>query len=93
MSTEPIRKLLNKWKVEKLTVEMAIGHLLQHADIKHESDEQAKQERRKIMRTLDEIQVTLKSLRHDVDSLIAHTSMPPTPPKRKRGRPRKNDGE
>ncbi|MDM8529311.1 hypothetical protein QUF58_14040 [Anaerolineales bacterium HSG24] len=91
MSTEPIKKLLNKWKVEDLTVEMAIGHLLQHAYIKHESDEQAKQERRKIMRNLDEIQVTLKSLRHDVDALIAHTKMPPTLPKQKRGRSKKDE--
>ncbi|MDM8520408.1 hypothetical protein QUF64_10200 [Anaerolineales bacterium HSG6] len=85
MSTEPIKQLLSKWKVADLTIEMAIGHLLQHVDMLHDTDHQANIQRHKMMVMLTEIQTSLKSLRHDVDSLIAHTGMPPVPPKRKRG--------
>ncbi|MDM8518562.1 hypothetical protein QUF64_00840 [Anaerolineales bacterium HSG6] len=41
MSTEPIKTLLSKWKVADLTIEMAIGHLLQHVDMLHDTDHQA----------------------------------------------------
>ncbi|MDM8526636.1 hypothetical protein QUF58_00375 [Anaerolineales bacterium HSG24] len=92
MSTEPIKKLLNKWQVEDLTIEMAIGHQLQHISMLHDTDRQANIQRHQMMVMLKEIQTTLKSLRHDVDALIAHTGMPPTPPKGKRG-PRKKDGD
>ena len=30
MSTYPIEKLLQLWRLEELTVEQVIGHLLQH---------------------------------------------------------------
>ena len=30
MSTYPIEKLLQMWRLEELTVEQIIGHLLQH---------------------------------------------------------------
>ncbi|MFZ4664632.1 MAG: hypothetical protein ACOYNY_47005 [Caldilineaceae bacterium] len=30
MSTYPLEKLLHLWRTEQLTVEQAIGHLLQH---------------------------------------------------------------
>jgi len=33
MSIEPIKKLLQKWTLEKLAVERAIGQLIQHVDM------------------------------------------------------------
>ncbi len=63
MGTMPPQKLLKKWKLEDLTLEMAIGHILQHLV--------------KILTTLAAINITLCNLRADVDSLIAHTGMKP----------------
>jgi len=88
MGTEPAKELLKKWKLHNLTVEMATGHTLQHLEMLHDTNQQATIQRQQIISSLKEIQTTLRSLRHDVDALIAHTSMPPSKPKR--GRPRKD---
>ena len=96
MGTEPAKELLKKWKLRSLTVEMATGHTLQHLVMLHEADKQANIQCLQIISALGEIETSVRSLRHDVDALIAHTSMPPPPPpppKPKRGRPRKNAGK
>lgn len=63
MGTMSPKELLKKWELEEITVEMAIGHILQHLV--------------KILATLETIKITLRQLRTDVDSLIAHTGMKP----------------
>lgn len=63
MGTVPPKELLKKWEREEITAEMAIGHILQHLIT--------------ILAVLEMIKVTLRKLRADVDSLIAHTGMPP----------------
>jgi hypothetical protein len=75
MGTEPIPDLLKKWTLEQLTVEMAIGHLLQHVKMLHDTDQEANRQRHQMTRLLTDIQVTLRSLRTDVDALIAHTGI------------------
>ena len=87
MGTIPPKKLLSQWKKETLTVEMAIGHLLQHLVLQNEVEQKMDIEHAQIMTTLKELQTSVRSLRTDVDRLIAHTNLPP--PKPKRGRPRK----
>jgi hypothetical protein len=63
MGTLPPQDLLKEWTLEKLTVEMATGHSLQNLV--------------KIQQTIDAIQIILRNLRTDVDSLITHTGMKP----------------
>jgi hypothetical protein len=70
MGTMPPQKLTKKWEREEITVEMAVGQILQHLV--------------KILTTLKTINITLYNLRADVDSLIAHTGMTPNPKGEKR---------
>ena len=70
MGTLPPQELLKEWTLEKITVEMATGHSLQNLV--------------QIQQTVDAIQTTLRKLRTDVDSLIAHTGMPLNPKGRKK---------
>jgi len=93
MGTYPIQDLLQKWEQATITIEMAIGHILQHLgqlwhDIKtiHTSHIQ-------LTNALNEIQHQQVLLKDELDRLLKHTGLPPihadSPPKRKRGRPRK----
>ncbi len=61
MSTVTPEELLKLWKLEKVTVEMAIGHTLQNLVKVHAAIE-----------TLD---TSLYGLRSDVDALMAHTGI------------------
>ncbi len=70
MGTMPPQELIKKWEREEITVEMAIGHILQHLA--------------KIQTVIDAINITLYNLRADVDSLIAHTGMIPNPKGKKK---------
>ena len=70
MGTLHPQDLLKEWTLEKLTVEMATGHTVQNLV--------------KIQQVIDTIQITLRNLRSDVDSLIAHTGMPPNPKGKKK---------
>ena len=70
MGTMPPQELTKKWEREEITVEMAIGHILQHLV--------------KILTTLKAINITLYNLRADVDSLIAHTGIRPNPKGKKK---------
>lgn len=63
MGTLSPQELLKKWEHEEITVEMVIGQMLQHLV--------------KIFAALEIIKTTLRKLRADVDSLIAHTGMKP----------------
>lgn len=65
MGTLPPSELLKKWRLKTMTVEMAVGHILQHLV--------------KIVTALSALNITLYNLRADVDSLIAHTGMSPDP--------------
>lgn len=65
MGTLPPKDLLREWTLEKLTIEMVTGHTLQNLV--------------KVQQAIDAIQITLRNLRADVDSLIAHTGMKPKP--------------
>lgn len=65
LSTVTPDKLLSMWAKEQLTLEMAAGHILQNLV--------------KIQTTIDALNITLYNLHADVDSLIAHTGMNPTP--------------
>lgn len=70
MGTMPPQDLLKKWEREEITVDMAIGHILQHLA--------------KIQTVIDAINITLYNLRATVDSLIAHTGMRPNPKGKKK---------
>jgi hypothetical protein len=63
MGTMPPQELLKKWQLEKVTVEMAIGHLIQSLV--------------KLYKTVEKLSISIYNLRADVDSLIAHTGMSP----------------
>ncbi|MDM8532745.1 hypothetical protein QUF63_16410 [Anaerolineales bacterium HSG25] len=87
MGTIPPQKLLSQWKQETLTVERAIGQMLQHQVLQDNLEQEVGSERRAMQSALHELQASVRSLRTDVDRLIAHTNLPPPSPKR--GRPRK----
>jgi hypothetical protein len=52
-----------QWEREELTMEMVVEHILPHLV--------------KLLAAVEAIKVTLRSLRADVDSLIAHTGINP----------------
>ena len=63
MGTVTPEELLKRWTLEKLPVEMAIGHILQNL--------------LKVQAATEANGVMLRQLRTDVDGLIAHTGMMP----------------
>ena len=65
MGTMPPQELLRKWEREEISLEMAIGHILQHLA--------------QIQTAIDAINLTLYNLRATVDSLIAQTGLRPNP--------------
>ncbi|NIP25669.1 MAG: hypothetical protein GWO38_18085 [Phycisphaerae bacterium] len=70
MGTIPPQELLKQWRLEKMSVDMTTGHILQNLV--------------KLQRAIDAINITLYNLRADVDSLIAHTKMKPNPKGKKK---------
>lgn len=70
MGTLSPRDLLREWTLEKLTIEMATGHTLQNLV--------------RLQQAIDAIQITLRHLHADVDSLIVHTGMRPNPKAKKK---------
>jgi hypothetical protein len=69
MGTLTPPELFRAWQREDLTAEMAIGQLIQTI--------------LKLETALTNLNLTLYQLRADVDSLIAHSGLPPTSPGRK----------
>jgi hypothetical protein len=63
VSTVTPEELLKLWKLEKVTVEMALGHIIQNLVKLHTSDEN--------------LETSLYELRGNVDDLIAHTGITP----------------
>jgi len=62
MGTIPPTELLDQWRIEALTVEMAIGHILQNQVRLYES--------------VEHLTHTLHKLRVDVDRLTRQISIP-----------------
>ncbi|MDM8532859.1 hypothetical protein QUF63_16980 [Anaerolineales bacterium HSG25] len=92
MGTIPVKELLKKWKQDDLTVEMAIGHILQHLVLLEQVDADATCNCRKLSTAIDTINLSRATLRDDVDRLLRHNDLKSSqdqPPRRKRGRPRK----
>ena len=63
MGTITPEELLKLWKLEKMPVEMAIGHILQNLV--------------NMRTTIESTDTTLYKLRADVDGLMAHTGTRP----------------
>ncbi len=61
MGTVSPAELLKLWALEQVTLEMAIGHLIQNQV--------------RLDKTIQAINLSNSNLRADVDSLIAHTKM------------------
>jgi len=96
MGTIPPPTLLQLWAVEDLTIEQAIGHLLQHlVIIRNELNaEQVAQPKLKIqidtaLAELQEIKARQQQLWADVDQLLQHANLSPAKLKRKSSRKRK----
>jgi hypothetical protein len=51
MSTYPIEKLLQLWRSEELTVEQAIGHLLQHQAALEAANHALQQQMQRVVRS------------------------------------------
>ena len=65
MSTYKFDKILTEYANERMSVEMTLGHALQHIG--------------KLYAQLNSLTQALHSLRADVDSLIVHTGLSPRP--------------
>ena len=63
MGTFPPDELLKMWQREDLTVDQAAGHIVQN--LVH------------LQARLEQFKDSLLKVRQDVDSLIAHTGLPP----------------
>jgi hypothetical protein len=74
MSTVTPDELLKLWKLEKVTVEMALGHIIQNLVKLHTNDEN--------------LETSLYELRGNVDDLIAHTGIEPRSRTRPRSKKR-----
>ncbi len=70
MGTMPPSELLKLWKLEHITVEMAVGHILQNLITLHT--------------TVEIFDASLCKLQGNVDDLIAHTEMKPRSKGRKK---------
>ena len=93
MSTEPIKKLLQKWTLEKLAVERAIGQLIQHADMLWDELTGLGQKLVQLAKSQIEAKQERDYMQAEIDRLLKHNKLKPLdrkqPLKRKRGRPRK----
>jgi len=96
MGIEPIKKLFKKWKLETATVEMAVGQLIQHADLLWKEITGIKLRFIKQDNRQAEIKREQLRMQAEIERLLKHNDLEPFPqdeqPKRKRGRPpiRKN---
>ncbi|MFN8490897.1 MAG: hypothetical protein U0350_25110 [Caldilineaceae bacterium] len=66
MSTYEFDKILTEYANERMSVEMTMGHALQHID--------------KLYAQITILTQALQSLRADVDSLITHAGLSPSSP-------------
>jgi uncharacterized small protein (DUF1192 family) len=95
MGTIPPQELLDKWTLNKLTVEQAAGHLLQHLVMLRNDLNDDRIERGKLRVKVDqalvelaELKARIRLLRVDVDRLLAQAGLSP---EKRRGRPPKKD--
>ena len=93
MSTERIKKLLQKWTLEKLTVERATGQLIQHVDMLWDEAKGLSLKLLQLVNVQTEAKQERAYMQAEIDRLLKHKELKPLdrtkPPKRRRGRPRK----
>jgi len=97
MGTSSPDELLKKWKVEDLTIQQAIGQLLQHLVMVRNELNDDQLERGKLKALIDQalaelqdVKAKQQQLRADVDKLLAQANLTPVIIKHKRrGRPPK----
>ena len=88
MSTYDYAKVMMDYANERMSVEMAMGHTLQHIGQLYTADTNAAAQQRELRAEINslteavntlrnELHQNLYSLRADVDKLINHTQMPP----------------
>ena len=94
MDAEPIKKLVQRWKLAELTVERATGQLIQHADLLWAEVKGLGQRLLQLGQTQTEAKQERQYMQAEIDRLLKHNQLEPLdrsePLKRKRGRPRKN---
>jgi len=83
MSAETLDKLWTQWKLQELDMERATGQMLQHLRRLDVDNEAEKLDLLKLANAVTAINITLASLRDDVDALIAHTKMSPRKTKKR----------
>jgi len=74
METIPAPKLLQQWKLENLTIELAIDHILHHLVLLYEANQAKNCDCNKIETALTAININLAELRDELDrsSKIQH---------------------
>lgn len=94
MGTMPAKELLKLWKTEDLTVDMAVGHILQHLVILYEVNDSAAISRSKLHTLVDVQSVNWANLKLEINRLLDHVGLEvehlKEAPKRRRGGRRKS---
>ena len=71
MSTYPIGIILSDYENDRMDVEMAMGHSLQHIDKLYEAQATANTNRRKMRSRIDGLENTVNALQKEVARLTA----------------------
>ena len=66
MGTYPIEKILSDYKNERMDVETATGHSLQHIDELHKTQTAAKADHQALRNRVNELEKTLKTLQTEM---------------------------
>ncbi len=73
MSTYDYEKILSDYANDRMSVEMTLGHALQHIGKLYAAQSASQRDLQEKLATLTE---TSKHLRADIERLIAHTALP-----------------
>lgn len=84
MGTYDHKKVLSDYANDRLTVEMAVGHSLQHINKLYDLQSNATVNRLELRARVDTLEQTVTRLQADVARLTTQVEKPPNKPKRKR---------
>ena len=94
MGTYKIKELVKKWSNAELPLEMATGHIIQHVQLLWAEVKGLGQKLSQVAKAQREAKKERQYMQAEIDRLLKHNKLKPLdrtePPKRKRGRPRKN---
>ena len=92
MSTYPIEKVLSEYEHDRMNVEMAVGHNLQHTSKLYQAQTAANVEHYDLKNRVFNLEFEVKSLRGEVERLTT-TQVKPSPSSRRGSRRKQQKDE